>query len=72
MSAFDVDYAAWKDLAIQASQGVASAAQSPDLVRLACFYQKFALREEAEAALQASINSGTAQSPLARFYPQSQ
>eukprot|EP00983_Pelagomonas_calceolata_P029227 916180-Pelagomonas_calceolata.AAC.1 len=32
---FDVDYAKWKDLAIQSSQGLESASSNPDLVRLA-------------------------------------
>mmetsp|Transcript_23699 Transcript_23699/g.65183 ORF Transcript_23699/g.65183 Transcript_23699/m.65183 type:complete len:473 (+) Transcript_23699:81-1499(+) len=62
---FDVDYAKWKDLAIQSSQGLESASSNPDLVRLACFYQAHAVREEAQ---QASVNASTS-SPLARFYP---
>lgn len=32
---FDVDYPKWKETAIQASQGNASAQSNPDLLRLA-------------------------------------
>ncbi|KAF5835903.1 hypothetical protein DUNSADRAFT_6716 [Dunaliella salina] len=66
VSTFDVDYTKWKDLAIQSSHGSEPASSNPDLVRLACFYQAHAIKEEAQASLRANNSS-----PLARFYPRS-